>query len=125
VTLDKTPPKTDKRYQGRKGPLKRKPRPEWMRVFARNLRNTRRRLKISQAELAERCGLHPQGISNIECGNRRGINFTTAKRLAIGLGVTLDSLMDGKKPKPRPGKARKIPKIEPNEEELNTWPGTF
>ena len=90
--------------------------PEWMNTFRRNLRATRRRLKVSQEELAERTGQFATGISQIERGQRPGITYETARLLAEGLGVTVDDLMGRPgtakavdQPKPRPGNAKRIP----------------
>ena len=89
--------------------------PEWMETFRKNLRATRRRLSVSQEELAERTGQFATGISAIERGQRPGITFRIAVELAKGLGVTVAELMGRPNPKgttpptPRPGKAQKIP----------------
>ena len=90
---------------------KKRPQPPWMRVFRRNLRKVRRRLNVSQRELAARVGMFPQALSNIERGERGGIVYDTALRLAEGLGVDLAVLMEtkGKTVMERPGDAKRIP----------------
>lgn len=93
----------------RKKRKKRTKPPRWLVIFCQNLRRTRRRLKVSQRQLAARTGLFYQNISALERLTLFGLGYGTAARLAEGLGVSLDGLMGLKKPKPRPGKATRMP----------------
>ena len=108
-------------------PKKKKPKlPKWMETFRTNLRDTRRRLKVSQEELAKRTGQFGAGISAIERGQRPGITYPIALELAEGLGVSLDFLM-GKTTESdateRPGKAKRIPQKKVFVE--STWRSPF
>ena len=65
------------------------------RIFAANVREIRTSMCISQEELAEKCGLHRTYISDIERG-RRNISIDNIERIAIGLQVLPEKLLEGK-----------------------------
>lgn len=60
--------------------------------FDKRLRAERERLKLSQAQLAERAGLQASAISHFETGARRP-SFRSLRKLAVALGVTTDYLL--------------------------------
>jgi len=62
--------------------------------FADRLRQLRKERDLSQVELAERVGLHPNLIGRYERGESQPA-ADTLKRLADTLGVTSDYLLDG------------------------------
>lgn len=62
--------------------------------LGRNLRAARRRLGLSQEELAARCSLHRTEIGNIENG-RRMPRVDTLMRLAGALEVRAEDLLRG------------------------------
>ena len=49
--------------------------------------------QLTQQELARRCGLGINTISEIECGHRKTIWIDTLNKLAHGLGVKVDELV--------------------------------
>ena len=55
------------------------------------IRRFRRRLKISQEELARRCDLHRTYLSDLERGNRN-LSFLSLLAVARGLGSTISEL---------------------------------
>jgi len=59
-------------------------------LFHRRLKQLREATGLTQKELAERAGLHPIGVSQLEIG-RRGPTWESACRLADALGVSLDA----------------------------------
>ncbi len=61
-------------------------------IFAKRVRLTRERQDLNQAQLAERSGLTPAAISQIEAGERIPA-FKTILMLAKALGTTPDDLM--------------------------------
>ena len=64
-------------------------------VFAANIRENRVSKHISQEDLAERCGLHRTYISDIERG-RRNVSIDNIERIAIGLQVPPEKLLEEK-----------------------------
>lgn len=62
--------------------------------LAGRLRQLRKQYDLSQAELAERVGLHTNLIGRYERGESRPA-ADTLKRLADALGVSSDYLLDG------------------------------
>lgn len=60
--------------------------------FAENLRETRKTLGISQEKLAEMAGLHRTYIGSVERGERN-LTIDNMERLALALGVTIQSLL--------------------------------
>lgn len=62
-------------------------------AFARNLRETRKALGISQEKLAELAELHRTYIGSVERGERN-ITIDNMERLARALGVTIQALLE-------------------------------
>ena len=60
-------------------------------ALGENIRRLRRSLKISQEELAEKCGLHRTYLSDLERGNRN-LSFLSLLAVARGLGLTISEL---------------------------------
>jgi transcriptional regulator with XRE-family HTH domain len=61
-------------------------------TFGSRLRAARKGLGLTQAQLAERSGLHLVNVCQIETGAREP-KIGTARRLADALGVSLDRLV--------------------------------
>lgn len=61
-------------------------------VFARRMKLTRERQKLTQAQLAEKSGLTPAAVSQIEAGERLPA-FNTIGALAKALETTPNDLM--------------------------------
>jgi len=59
--------------------------------FGRRMRELRHRLRISQEELAFRCGLHRTYISDIERG-ARNVSIRNVEKIAQALEVDLPDL---------------------------------
>src|SRR5215217_9287372 len=59
-------------------------------AFSAVLRQLRTSAALSQEELAERAGLSPRGISDLERGVRRAPHLTTVRLLADALELTAD-----------------------------------
>jgi transcriptional regulator with XRE-family HTH domain len=62
--------------------------------FGENLRRCRRRAGLSQEELAFAAGLHRTEIGLLEGGERKA-RIDTLIKVACGLGVPIDDLVDG------------------------------
>jgi transcriptional regulator with XRE-family HTH domain len=60
--------------------------------FAAGLRALRQKAGLTQAQLAERAGMHLHGISKLEQGDREP-SLATAAKLAAALGLTVDDLL--------------------------------
>jgi transcriptional regulator with XRE-family HTH domain len=60
-------------------------------ALGQNIRQMRRNLKISQEELAFRCGLHRTYLSDIERG-ARNLSLISLLMVARGLGSTVSEL---------------------------------
>lgn len=60
-------------------------------IFAENMRRLRTERGLTQAQLAKRCGMEQPHISDIE-GGKREPGWTTARRIAAALDVTMDEL---------------------------------
>jgi len=58
------------------------------------IRRMRQSLRISQEELAERCGLHRTYLSDVERG-QRNLSFLALLSIARGLGLTVPELTGG------------------------------
>lgn len=58
----------------------------WVDDFAIRLKTLRDEAGFTQAQLAEKAGLSPQGIASLEQGTR-GPTWDTVRRLAMALGV--------------------------------------
>ena len=61
-------------------------------ILARNVRMARAALRLSQEELAIRCGIHRNYIGAIERGECN-ITLVTLAKIACGLDLTPDSLL--------------------------------
>ena len=61
-----------------------------------NIRKYRELKKMTQAELAEYCGIKPSMVSQIE-SNGKIPNFLLGMRIARLLGVSAEELVTGKK----------------------------
>ena len=61
-------------------------------VVALNLRRLRKKLGISQEDLAEKCGLHRTYVGAIE-RSERNITLQTLEKLAESLGVSPHDLL--------------------------------
>jgi transcriptional regulator with XRE-family HTH domain len=61
--------------------------------FGTNLRDARKRLGLTQEEVAERSGVHPTEVSRIEAG-KRDPRVSTLLRLARAVEVRPGQLLD-------------------------------
>lgn len=66
-------------------------------TIARNIKNKRKKLHISQAELAERADLSIDTIKGVENG-RRAMSLDTYLRIVKALGTTPMALMNNEQP---------------------------
>lgn len=57
------------------------------------IRNYRNLLRISQEELAERCGLHPTYIGQLERGEKNA-TLESIEKVASGLTISLERLFE-------------------------------
>ncbi|MFT3951287.1 MAG: helix-turn-helix transcriptional regulator [Oscillospiraceae bacterium] len=57
------------------------------------IRNYRNQLHISQEELAEKCGLHPTYIGQVERGEKNA-TLETVEKIAAGLSIALNTLFE-------------------------------
>lgn len=57
------------------------------------LRNYRVQQKLSQEELAERCGLHPTYIGQVERGEKNA-TIESISKIATGLNISLSTLFE-------------------------------
>ena len=65
-----------------------------MSIVGENIRNIRKKLKISQVELSRLSGISQAGISDIEKGKKSRTPYTdTIKKIADALGCTIGDLM--------------------------------
>jgi transcriptional regulator with XRE-family HTH domain len=65
-------------------------------LFARNMKRIRLEKKLTQENLAEGAGLHPNYISSVERGERN-ISIGNIERIACALGVHMAELLIEKK----------------------------
>ncbi len=63
-------------------------------VVGENIRANRRRLKLTQEALAERCDMHPVEVGRAERGTR-DLRVSTVVKLARGLGIPAGELLRG------------------------------
>ena len=69
---------------------------EAVRAFGDEVRRRRIALNITQKMLAEKAGLSPTYLSNIERGRRpRGLSLDAAFRIAKGMGIDVPDLVGG------------------------------
>lgn len=66
--------------------------------FGAFIRERRKALGLTQADLADKAGLSSGAISMIETGERSELQARSARRLALALGVTSDELIDRMEP---------------------------
>lgn len=64
---------------------------EYLRAFGQHIQKLRKKLGISQAELAFRTGFHRTYVGMIERGERN-ITLSNLVRLAQGLNITIKDL---------------------------------
>lgn len=57
------------------------------------IRNHRMQMKLSQEELAEKCGLHPTYIGQVERGEKNA-TLESISKIAAGLNITLSTLFE-------------------------------
>jgi len=70
----------------------RKPSPKLAMVLAKNIRELRYQLNISQEELAERCGLHRTYVGSVERAERN-VTLSSLETLAQALNVSVVDLL--------------------------------
>ncbi len=58
-----------------------------------SIQQARKKLRLSQNKLAQRCGMHPSSISLIESGRLKP-SAETAARIAKALGISIEDLRD-------------------------------
>lgn len=63
-------------------------------MIGEKIAERRKQLGWSRVELAQRLGVHPARIYELESGNRTDCNVSTARRLARVLGCSLDYLAE-------------------------------
>ncbi len=61
--------------------------------IGQRIRNYRIQLKLSQEELAEKCGLHPTYIGQVERGEKNA-TLESISKIAAGLSVDLSTLFE-------------------------------
>jgi transcriptional regulator with XRE-family HTH domain len=85
--------------------------PEW---FAGRLRELREKAGLSRQQLADKAGLKPGGVRDIEQG-RRIPGWDTVLALCQALGVDCSAFTQepGELPPPAPGRPRKLPPETP------------
>jgi transcriptional regulator with XRE-family HTH domain len=77
--------------------------------FARRLRQLRDAAGLTQTQLAEKAGLHRQGIAKLETGEREPA-WATVQALAGALGVGCSEFEDGGAGEAEPSRARRRPR---------------
>ena len=63
-----------------------------LQIIAENVRNRRKKLELSQEELAERSGLHRTYVGAIERGERN-ITIISLEKVALALGCQVPDLV--------------------------------
>ena len=66
---------------------------ELSREIGQRIRNYRTQQKLSQEELAEKCGLHPTYIGQVERGEKNA-TIESISKIAAGLSVSLSTLFE-------------------------------
>ncbi len=64
-------------------------------ILAENIRDYRRSKKLSQEQLADKCGLHRTYVGSVERGERN-VTLSTLEVLAKALGVSVPELLSKK-----------------------------
>jgi transcriptional regulator with XRE-family HTH domain len=67
---------------------------KFLRDLGHRLRGQREALELTQAELADRCGLHRTFIGSVERGERN-LSVLNLRKIARVLRVPLDELLNG------------------------------
>lgn len=70
--------------------------------IAAALRAARERASISQIIAADRAGLHPTTLAQLEAGTIPNPTLSTLLAAAAGVGVPVSQLVEGIEPQPRP-----------------------
>lgn len=65
-------------------------------LFATNMRSIRLKKKLTQENVAEAAGLHPNYIGSVERGERN-ISICNIERIAVALGVTMSELVSDRR----------------------------
>jgi transcriptional regulator with XRE-family HTH domain len=89
--------------------------------FARRLRQLRDAAGLTQSELAEKSGLHRQGIAKLETGEREPA-WGTVRALAKALGISCSEFEIEEPPAEEPARPRGRPRKDA--EETETAPPT-
>lgn len=71
----------------------RKPSSTLIAILSNNIKKIRKKMGISQEELAHKCGLHRTYIGAIERGERN-ITLSSLEIIASALGVDIATLLD-------------------------------
>ena len=61
--------------------------------IGQRIRNYRNQMKLSQEELAEKCGLHPTYIGQVERGEKNA-TLESINKIAAGLNVSMSTLFE-------------------------------
>lgn len=62
-------------------------------IVGTNIREIRKQKKMTQEELAEKCGLQTSYLAGVERGNRN-ITLSTLEKITIGLGINAIELFE-------------------------------
>lgn len=73
-----------------------KPRRPVTEILADNISRLRTRAGYSQEQFAERCGIHPNTLTRVECGSHN-TTTTTLDKIATTIGVHLAYLLEDHK----------------------------
>lgn len=88
-------------------------------VIGRNIRAMREGGMYTRGELAEKAGVSAQGIAHLELGMSERPRRTTLEKIARGLGVDVETLLEGtggaEAPKSGPSTRTMLPKFDPAE----------
>jgi transcriptional regulator with XRE-family HTH domain len=84
-------------------------------IFGQRLRELRERAGLTQGQLAERAGMHRQGIAKLELGEREPL-WSTVQALAEALGVSFEQLAEKRESPPPPARRGRPPKAKPEAE---------
>jgi transcriptional regulator with XRE-family HTH domain len=84
--------------------------------FARRLRQLRDAAGLTQAQLAEKAGLHRQGVAKLETGEREPA-WGTVQALAKALGVSCSSFENGEVEEAETSRPRGRPRNDAGQEE--------
>ena len=62
-------------------------------MSGQKIKEARKKLKMTQQELADKVGISRNSLSRIECGDDLNYTAHTAVRIAMVLGLSLDFLL--------------------------------